>query len=350
MYKVKQWRDIGVEFVDGDQISGEPVTRKGAEAVNKGGFSGNREATGFTPRKNTGTQPVPNEVMVVVELKDGTLMNPKKAKDIMWWLKLSGFSESRSVIKWTPSLTQPLIDKQKGSEMSELEIHKAWVALGGDLNNVIDDVGSEKNHLLVNASAVGDFKIGDYAFSVEKVYNKSVWGYVCTIQEFTDYCEMMKEKRMDIIGQNGNDGLHYDNTAQQFESLAIDSKPVFTQAMADRGELPPVGCEYLDEDGQLCICIGYSVGKGFVVGQMTEHPSSNGYPPISKSEKSCVKPIKSPREKAIEEMVNVFAGNDDEMPIDEMCEEIYKAGYRKLTPEHAKMYDDKSQFFGEDYK
>lgn len=57
--------------------------------------------------------------------------------------------------------------------------------------------------------------------------------------------EWPDEQRINAIGQNGNDGLHYDNTAQQFESLAIDKqvKPVFTQEMADAGELPPVGSE-----------------------------------------------------------------------------------------------------------
>lgn len=66
---------------------------------------------------------------------------------------------------------------------------------------------------------------------------------ICTVKEFTEYCEKMaaEEKRMDIIGKNGNDGLHYDNTAQQVESLAINDKPIFTQAMADAGEFPPVG-------------------------------------------------------------------------------------------------------------
>ncbi|WOZ57853.1 hypothetical protein ZP9_00039 [Shewanella phage ZP9] len=57
--------------------------------------------------------------------------------------------------------------------------------------------------------------------------------------------EWPDEQRVNAIGQNGNDGLHYENTAQQFESLAINkqAKPVFTQAMADAGELPPVGSE-----------------------------------------------------------------------------------------------------------
>lgn len=53
-----------------------------------------------------------------------------------------------------------------------------------------------------------------------------------------------EEKRIDIIGQNGNDGLHYDNTAQQVEALAVNNKPIFTQAMADAGEKVKVGMEF----------------------------------------------------------------------------------------------------------
>lgn len=57
--------------------------------------------------------------------------------------------------------------------------------------------------------------------------------------------EWPDEQRIDVIGQNGNDGTHYDNTAQQFEALASDKpvKPVFTQAMAQAGELPSLGSE-----------------------------------------------------------------------------------------------------------
>lgn len=82
-----------------------------------------------------------------------------------------------------------------------------------------------------------------------------------------------EKSRMDIIGQNGNDGLHYDNTAQQVEALAAnntllqprnpdpifrtnedaqkslnehlaklaESKPIFTQAMADAYKMPAIG-------------------------------------------------------------------------------------------------------------
>ena len=93
------------------------------------------------------------------------------------------------------------------------------------------------------------------------------------------------------------------NQGGQVEPKKV-TKPTYNKAMQEAGELPPVGCEYLDEDGQLCLCIGYSSEKGFVVGQMVEHPSSNGYPPISTSEKTCVKPIQTEREIAIDSTVD----------------------------------------------
>lgn len=67
--------------------------------------------------------------------------------------------------------------------------------------------------------------------------------------------EWPDEQRIDVICQNGNDGIHHDNTAQQIEALANDNpvKPVFTQAMADAGDLPPVGSFVLlnsDKEGE----------------------------------------------------------------------------------------------------
>lgn len=60
----------------------------------------------------------------------------------------------------------------------------------------------------------------------------------------SQHSEWPDNSRIDSIGQNGNDGLHYDNTAQQVEALAVNAqRPIFTQVMADAGELPPVGCK-----------------------------------------------------------------------------------------------------------
>lgn len=117
-------------------------------------------------------------------------------------------------------------------------IHKAWVDLKGDLSNAEKHDRGGK-FLVVCIKDGISIKKGEYQIASHTTNNTEYWENVCTIQEFTEYCEKMaaEEKRMDIIGQNGNDGLHYDNTAQQVEALAVNDKPTFTQAMADENEL-----------------------------------------------------------------------------------------------------------------
>lgn len=136
----------------------------------------------------------------------------------------------------------------------ESAIHKAWVALNGNLNNVIDDITGSRDSLLKCISVIGSFSIGDYAFCVENYYNKSIWEHVCTTQEFTDFCEKMaaEELRMKAIMQNGNEGLHYDNTAQQVESLAVNDKPIFTQAMLSNSE--KLKFSEIDLLGKISLC------------------------------------------------------------------------------------------------
>lgn len=71
-------------------------------------------------------------------------------------------------------------------------------------------------------------------------------------------------------------------------------KPVFTQEMYERNELPPIGSEYLDEDGQLCkALLHYS---SFVVGEMLEHISIQQYPVLSTSRNDRVEMITPPIE------------------------------------------------------
>ena len=58
--------------------------------------------------------------------------------------------------------------------------------------------------------------------------------------------------RIDAIGQNGNNGEHYPNESESPLSPNFKSKPVYTQEMADNGELPPVGskcfCTFKSDD------------------------------------------------------------------------------------------------------
>ncbi len=71
--------------------------------------------------------------------------------------------------------------------------------------------------------------------------------------------------------------------------VGIKNKPEYTQAMRDKKELPPIGSEYLDEDGQLCkALLHYSC---FVLGEMTEHIQIQQYPVFSTARNDRIKPL-----------------------------------------------------------
>jgi len=159
-----------------------------------------------------------------------------------------------------------------------------------------------------------------------------------------DTKQSAEEKRMDIIGQNGNDGLHYDNTAQQVEALAVNDKPIFTQAMADAGELPPVGSKVLF-DGDSCFEFHSEYEQGLVDGGVVEiisHFDSgagnvaaflfdcNDGRSVSCGNNTCFKPIdtRTDREKAINEMASLISLRTRD-GAKEVCGELYDAGYRK---------------------
>lgn len=322
MYTVKQWLDIGVsEFYGGDIFEntlGEIIT--GTLTVNAG-YGEGLFVKEFTKRKNAGSQPVPDGVMVDVEFGG------------YWYEGVSAYDagslnwKNKLLTQWKPSLVQPLIDsiKNKASEIIEQSaIHKAWVDLKGDLSNA-EKHDSGGKFLVVCIKDGISINKGEYQIAHHKTNNTEYWENVCTIPEFTSYCEKMaaEEKRMNIIGQNGNDGLHYDYTAQQVEALAINNpserakaalkeadeiqaklsndKPIFTQAMADAGELPPVGCSVMYKPDYSTA--GTESGKWYfaekVIAYYGGHVwlSDNGIRPVKSLS---FKPVKNDREKAID--------------------------------------------------
>lgn len=250
----------------------------------------------FAWRENTGVKPEFGGLVEWVGSSDFIYAN--RSDELIW-------SES-SITKWRPILNKPSVAEY---ETKESEIHKAWVALKGDLNNVIDDIQGSKDSILKCISGIGSFSIGDYAFCVGNFHNKSVWEYVCATQEFTNYCEKMaaEKNRMDIIGQNGNDGLHYDNTAQQVEALAVNDKPIFTQAMADAGELPPVG-SFVDVAGKNGVELFY--GEAEVNCEVLAHVENTAVIKMSyglgcfSSEALRASDTRTDREKAIDEALH----------------------------------------------
>ncbi len=85
---------------------------------------------------------------------------------------------------------------------------------------------------------------------------------------------------------------HYNNEAESIwqigefhtsELIVIPKplQPVFTKAMKENMELPPIGSEYHDEDMQLCKALFHY--SSFVIGEMLEHAPIQQYPVFSTS-------------------------------------------------------------------
>lgn len=274
MKTVGEFKKAGLVFVNGDKGDGFCV--KAHKYFGMSGVFDNKRATHFAWRENSVVKPeFSGAIDAIIRVGDNVeQFNSVISVDIFSW---------SLVIKWRPSLNQPSFSEP---ETKQSAIHKALVELGGSIRNEFQ--GANSIWHVSGASFVN----GEYYFSKRDYCTVPDAKLVCTVKEFIDYCEKMavEEKRMDIIGQNGNDGLHYDNTAQQVEALAlkrppermkvalkeaddigrgfvtrcvmmptnpkfIDNetanakvkshieslRPIFTQAMADAGELPPVG-------------------------------------------------------------------------------------------------------------
>ena len=117
-----------------------------------------------------------------------------------------------------------------------------------------------------------------------------------------------------------------------------NDKPVFTQAMADAGELPPVGSKFL-HNGEVVLCISTTSHDGGVV-TFRRITQGNG-PDIACcwNNKSWVKPIlipidtRTPKQKAVDEMMNSLSDYCKEQLSEdllrEICQEIEDIGYEK---------------------
>ncbi len=271
-------------------------------------FDDNVEITEFAWRASTGEKPSFEGLIDVVI--DGEVYEMEASS-----LYLFAGRTGSGVTKWRPSLNQ-------GEQVSAMKLSHSLVGdivkpmqLDVNMKTVIDAV----NYYEGEYPAATDVSPEEWDRAIVfncielEVYDGGVGCYypfsvICTIEEFNQCVAEMSEAKW--IPEKV-------------------SKPTYTKAMQEAGELPPARSEYLDEDGQLCMCIGYSSEKGFVIGQMLEHPSSNGYPPISTSEKTCVNPIQTEREKAIEEMIGEFANKNCLCISDFQAGMLYDAGYRK---------------------
>lgn len=231
MKTVGEFKKAGLKFVNGDKGDGFCV--KAHKYFGMSSVFDNKRATSFAWRENTGVKPEFNGFIDFTH-KDGTEYFSQKVGSIHCY-EWGIVGSANQIAKWRPSLNQPSVAE---SDTKQSAIHKAWVDLKGDLSNA-NKYDSKPHYLIFCIKDTVISKSGKYLLTECVTNNDEYWRNVCTIQEFTDYCEKMaaEEKRMDIIGQNGNEGLHYDNTAQQVEALAVNDKPTFTQAMADENEL-----------------------------------------------------------------------------------------------------------------
>lgn len=149
------------------------------------------------------------------------------------------------------------------------------------------------------------------------------YAVICKMQEFIDYCEANKPK----------------------------PKPVFTQAMADAGELPPVGCEVLvSNDNRYILSEHGEMFIGVELTMVSAFENANGEPMVAVSmddgECCCfraemIRPIKSPRDKAIDDMTLAAMTSDDDIMkavIKESSGKVYD-WLKQLTPEQRKEFD-----------
>lgn len=239
------------------------------------------------------------------------------------------------------------------------KILEAVKALGGDLGNTYANMRGDEEALFLCDD-------GDYLADTMESFNiaGSLCGatYICTILEFNTYAaEWLKEAYM----HNAAIDLGWDIeenprwvptvcstricTKEELVAYmdANKPKPAFTQAMADAGELPPVGCEcrvkhkdaakdWAKPDFHETTVVAY--GEELVI--FNDGVSVNGgFESVGKISDYLFKPIKSPREKAIEEMfAECYPNKKPSELLSIAIGKLYDAGYRKLTPEQRKEF------------
>ena len=111
----------------------------------------------------------------------------------------------------------------------------------------------------------------------------------------------------------------------------MSSKPEVDSSWHERGELPPVGCEcevFTSDDKKWMRFEVIAIRDGHVLGWCSEN--SCGY---QSNEKSEFRPLRTEREKAIDEMVSVILDYDGYMMTSATAElvarQLYDSGYHK---------------------
>ena len=342
MKTVGEFKKAGLVFVNGDVYCHKGSTLKTlADGITLKWFELDAKALnatimGFAWRENTGVKPKFSGFIDFTH-KDGTEYFSQKvgSRHCSEWGIVGGANQ---IAKWRPSLNQPSVAE---SDTKQSAIHKAWVDLKGDLSNA-EKHDSGGKFLVVCIKDGIAIKKGEYQITSHTTNNTEYWENVCAIPEFTDYCEKMaaEEKRMDIIGQNGNDGLHYGVSVMDDALNAIDafksekSKPIFTQAMADAGELPPVGSLFIDieyNENKQVLALAHHLGK---VVYAADYDDVSQVDYFHADQDEC-KPIdmRTEREKAIDTAITVaHQDGQDYQYLKGSIEKLYDAGLLKCQP------------------
>lgn len=118
----------------------------------------------------------------------------------------------------------------------------------------------------------------------------------------------------------------------EFDDHVSEAEPVFTQGMADAGELPPVGSKFL-HNGEVVLCISTTSHDGGVV-TFRRLTQGNG-PDIACcwNNKSWVKPLdtRTPKQKAVDAALNAIGKSElmVGMGIKRVIGDLYDAGLLK---------------------
>lgn len=125
------------------------------------------------------------------------------------------------------------------------------------------------------------------------------------------------------------------------------SRPSQDNSWHERGELPPVGCEceWVDESGVevaagslyprigdvVSVCAHKQTPGGDVIAIFTWEPGDNGLRVAASRMPEDFRPLRTEREKAIDEMVGVIKGAAFQDP-EFIASILYDAGYRRVKP------------------
>jgi hypothetical protein len=92
-----------------------------------------------------------------------------------------------------------------------------WEALKSNLEQVEDDDNTLRHAYLKDSEGYESLDELENDFFGPMDDSEGNERNIDAVEEMRKYAEEEMEKRMDIIGQNGNEGLHYDNEIENYK-------------------------------------------------------------------------------------------------------------------------------------